>query len=327
MANSPDSSRAGRDGNRRSLRDLMDAGNGSGSAQRASAGQRPPSDPWGGDPPATDELETTSAEENERILAAFRRSQGEETAESPAAGEESFDDPVAVAEMTDENDRLRGIIGELRQLLDETTAKGGEAGNERELEYQSMLEDKGETIRGLHIRIQELEALINGEEAPAEAAADDKAPSAAEAMAQLSDEIERERCAIEQERRRLEDDRRQLREDEESMMRQMREMEMQMSKERAELARQRNELQRLHSEIRHELELAQRDAAVNERLRMLQRRSSADASSPEKPAAPKPARKSAQGTQKQPPKAPPPKTPPPKEGGGGLFRRLFGGDK
>ena len=61
-----------------------------------------------------------------------------------------------------------------------------------------------------------------------------------------------------------------------AMMRQMREMELQMAKERAELARQRNDLQRLHSEIRHELELAQRDAAVNERLRLLQRRTLTD---------------------------------------------------
>ena len=55
-------------------------------------------------------------------------------------------------------------------------------------------------------------------------------------------------------------------------MKQMREMEVQMSRERAEIARQRNEIQRLHSEIRHELELATRDATLRERLLPLQRR-------------------------------------------------------
>jgi hypothetical protein len=56
------------------------------------------------------------------------------------------------------------------------------------------------------------------------------------------------------------------------MMTQMREMEVLMAKERAELARQRNELQRLHSEIRHEIEVAQRDGLLNERLKTLQRK-------------------------------------------------------
>src|SRR5262249_5334466 len=157
---------------------------------------------------------------------------------------------------------------------DETTARGVEAEplNERETEYQAMLQDKAETIRDLHVRIQELEGIINGDSA-APAASSGPGPAAAPVdLAAVRDEMERERSSLEQERRHLEDDRRQLREDEESMMRQMREMEMQMSRERAELARQRNELQRLHSEIRHELELAQRDAAVNERLRILTRR-------------------------------------------------------
>ena len=102
---------------------------------------------------------------------------------------------------------------------------------------------------------------------------------------------------------------------------------MQMAKERAELARQRNELQRLHSEIRHELEVAQRDAGVNERLSLLRRRSQEVApadqpargkgSSGDVPATPK--KKSISGP-----------VPPKKKKGsdsGGLFGRFFNRDK
>lgn len=315
MANFPsDSSRSGRDGTRRSLRDLMD-GNGAGASfGSAASARRPPSDPWGGDPPASDEIENTSAEENESILAALRAEQGLAAEPEPTPEPEPVeDDPQAVAEMTEENERLRGIIAELRQLLDETTAKGNESSGERETEYAAMLEEKTEVIRSLYARIEELDGILGGgSSAPVETGDDGRADLSA-----MSDELERERCALEQERRRLEDDRRQLREDEESMMRQMREMELQMARERAELARQRNELQRLHSEIRHELELAQRDAAVNERLRMLHRgrQEAAEARAAEAAKqAPKPTKKSDQNSKK-----------PPESGGGGMFRRFFGG--
>jgi hypothetical protein len=77
---------------------------------------------------------------------------------------------------------------------------------------------------------------------------------------------------LQQERRVLEQETEQLKEDEAALMQQMREMEVGMSRERAELARQRNELQRLHADIRHELELAARDATLRERLIPLQRR-------------------------------------------------------
>ncbi len=321
----PDSPRSPRDG-RRSLRELMDSGNGAGQAAFRNA--RPSTEPrWDKEPDAAEDLERTSAEENEHILASLRRDPTPAKGKSPLDDDEDdapqgAADSAAVHELTDENERLRGIIAELRQLLDETTAKGNDSFEDREREYESLLEEKSELIRNLHVQMKELEEMASGNgggSAPARSGT----PDDSELLA-LSDELERERCNIEQERRTMEDDRRQLREDEEAMMRQMREMELQMAKERAELARQRNELQRLHGEIRHELELAQRDAAVNERLKLLQRRhqevtgTKSDDDAPP-PASLRPTRKSSQGTQ-------PPK--PTKPGDSGMFRRLFrGGDK
>jgi hypothetical protein len=206
--------------------------------------------------------------------------------------------------LKEENDSLRGIVAELRQML-EQGGHSGESSADMEREYQAMLEEKAEIIRELHANKQDLEKQL------AEKAAIVPTPDRNELLA-LSDELERERCQTEQERRQLEQDQNQLREDEESMMRQMREMELQMAKERAELARQRNELQRLHSEIRHELELAQRDAAVNERLKLLQRRH----------------REVEEGTSGG--DRPAPKTPTTKKDSGSgmsMFKRLFGGDK
>lgn len=304
----PDSSRNPREGGRRSLRELMEKGNGAGAAFRA-AQRQPEDEAWEEKPAQAEDLEAPSAEENASILAAVRRDQPPKMTEEEA---------VAAADLRDENERLRGIVSELRQLLDETTAKGQDDGgwSEQEKEYEAMLEDKSETIRTLHVEIQELEGQLSGE-GGGDSAPSEQQPSFSDAdLSALSDDLERERIAMQQQEKQLESDRMQLREDEDSMMRQMREMELQMAKERAELARQRNELQRLHSEIRHELELAQRDAAVNERLKLLRRNQPPE----DKDDAPvKPTKKSSQGTK--------PKKPEPGKGGSGLLGRLFGRDK
>ena len=63
----------------------------------------------------------------------------------------------------------------------------------------------------------------------------------------------------------------QLQADEEAMQMQVREMEMRMSKERAELGRQRSQLERLHSDMEREIEMANRDPGLRDRLRNLQR--------------------------------------------------------
>lgn len=159
-----------------------------------------------------------------------------------------------------ENADLRQLVAELQQLVDEAH-RAEHSWVEQQKEYESLLEEKSEVIRSLHQRVKEYEEQASVPPPPGE-----------DELIALSDELERERCKLQQDRRELEDESRQLKEDEETLMKQMREMEVSMSRERAELARQRSELQRLHAEIRHELELAARDAALRDRLLPLQRR-------------------------------------------------------
>lgn len=267
-----------------------------------------------------DEVKETSEQEHEEIL---NRVRGQEDAAAKGPDMGSIADDEEAEKLAAENQELRSIIAELRQLLDEQSSQGGQdSSEEKEREYEALLEEKTDTIRNLHVRMQELERLATepsggGGGAGGGAGAETGAQPDNDEMLALSDELERERCQLEQERRQLEADRRQLREDEEAMMRQMREMELQMAKERAELARQRNELQRLHSEIRHELELAQRDAAVNERLRLLQRRHQEVAGEEDPPKK----KSSGQTPAKQPPK----KDKDSGSSGGSIMRRFFGG--
>jgi hypothetical protein len=192
--------------------------------------------------------------------ARFQTSAPVEDQPAPDAGPADADE---VEQLRAENAALQRAVGELQQLLEEGSVQGGEAPwLERQKEYESLLDEKSEVIRGLHAKILELQQQPR----PAPAT-----PREEELLA-LSDELERERCQLDQERRQLEQERNQLKADEADLMKQMRDMEVQMARERAELARQRNEVQRLHSEIRHELELASRDATLRERLMPLQRR-------------------------------------------------------
>jgi chromosome segregation ATPase len=181
-----------------------------------------------------------------------------------AAGEAPEGDPAAdgpnVERLLAENAELNQALHELQHILEESE-KREHAWTEQQKEYESLLEEKSEVIRGLHQKLQELQEKVRIAPTPRE-----------EELIALSDELDRERCRLQQERKSLEQEKEQLQEDEEHLMKQMREMEVQMSRERAELARQRNELQRLHADIRHELELASRDATLRERLMPLQRR-------------------------------------------------------
>lgn len=162
-----------------------------------------------------------------------------------------------------DTDKLRADNADLRnrlQALEEIVAKhpanqGQDAWIARQHEYESLLEEKTEVIRALHLQLQELR---DKDSSPTAAQPND---GGSDAAGQL-DALQRE----------LEESRRQLTEDEESLMRQMRAMEMAMSRERAEMARQRTELQRLHSDLKHELDVAARNAGLRERLLPLQRR-------------------------------------------------------
>src|SRR5262249_49574014 len=134
-------------------------------------------------------------------------------------------------------------------------------------------------------------------------------------LAEMSDELEKERCQLAQDRKQLDGERQQLRDDEEALMQQMRDMEMSMAKDRAELARQRIENQRLQADVRHELDLLERgDASVKDRLAAFQRRSQEAGTRPyQSPTAPLPT-----------PTAAPMAAPPPRAANSTVFKRLFG---
>jgi chromosome segregation ATPase len=217
----------------------------------------------------------------------------------------------------DENNQLRALCLELEQALQEAATGGKNVDvNEQAREYEALLEEKSETIRQLHLHVEELQAALTDAEARVAEAAEQTedrgrghsgpAPREDELLA-LSEELERER--------------RQLQEDEQTLMDQMREMEVGMARERAELARQRNDLQRLQSDIRHELERLERNGALQSKIDNLKtklqdvtaRRGAARTEGSSGHASPPP---------------PGPASPPPAAGGPakgqGLMGRLFG---
>lgn len=214
-------------------------------------------------------------------------------------------DPAEMERLVAENSQLREIIAELRQGVDEATSKREGNWAEQQKEYESLLEEKSELIRNLHLKIQELE----GQKVPAPVT-----PKEEELLA-LNQELEGERCRIEQERRQLDEDLKQFKDDEQIMVQQMREMELQMARERAELARQRNELQRIMDEIRHEIDRVERDRGLNERLTQLRHRYN-DVSKGRVAPPPAPEAPAAQ------PQAPPEERQQARDSG--FFRRLFG---
>jgi len=211
----------------------------------------------------------------------------------PPSTPELPSDQEALEQLRLENTELRRTLAEYERALQESRQME-EAWTERQREYDSLLDEKSDVIRELHRKLQETQATP---ERPSGVA-----PREEELLA-LHDELERER--------------RQLKDDEEALMAQMRDMELQMSRERAELARQRNDLQRLHTEIRHELELAARDATLRDRLAPLQRRAQEAIS--RRGSAP-----AANPTQLMPNAGSPPAEESRKTKESGVFRRLFG---
>jgi chromosome segregation ATPase len=199
------------------------------------------------------------------------------------------------AENADLRRRLEGVEELVAALADGDTPTQAAPWEERQREYESLLEEKSEVIRALHQKIQELQE--EGGEAL-------EAPRDRRANADM-DEVEQLRAKLIEERQRLQDD-------EEALMVQMREMEMAMSRDRAELSRQRNELQRIHSDIMREVEQAGRDTGLRDRLLAMARRPQ-DASRPKTMMS-----ISLPDEQALPAEAP-------KKKNSGLFRRLFGG--
>ncbi|MFM7151579.1 MAG: hypothetical protein ACKO23_17275 [Gemmataceae bacterium] len=151
--------------------------------------------------------------------------------------------------LREENDQLRSLCGELEQALQESTQQLAELQTvlERQHELEAMVEEKTDTIRNLHMELQQIrESTELSDSSHSHLTRDPSVPAPKEdELLALSEAIER--------------DRRQLQDDEQVMMEQMRQNEMQMARERAEMARQRNDLQRLYGEIRHELERLERN--------------------------------------------------------------------
>jgi hypothetical protein len=245
-------------------------------------------EPWHDDE-VRQEMERLTAE-NQHLLAQAHAS-GQDHAEG---------DSAELEQLRRENAELRRRVDALETALLERP-ESEEDWVERQKEYEALLEEKSEVIRGLHQKIQELR------EASAASAASFAPAASAEPREQPIDPAAHEDFLLM--KRRLEEDRAQLEQDEEALEAQMRQMEMAMAKERAEMARQRSELQRLHNELRHEMELASRDAALRERLMPLQRRQQEVAG--RKGGAPEAG-------------ANPPPEPAPKKNSSGIFRRLFG---
>lgn len=155
-----------------------------------------------------------------------------------------------------ENAELRHLTEQFRQGLKEANARYEEHVRQSNEKFEAQLVAREQELgAGLEER-----AHLLAEREREIAQLKEEIASGAEAEEQL--------IAFQQE---LERERDQLKQDEGILMSQMRDMELQMSKERADLARQRNELQRLHRELKHELEIASRDAVMRERLAPLYR--------------------------------------------------------
>jgi hypothetical protein len=192
-----------------------------------------------------------------------------------------------------ENAELKLRVQELEAL---GSGKGEELWQERQREYELLVEEKSEVIRALHQKIQELqeqqESAIGG---PVPASPSHSSNLGSSTRLGQAEEILRLK-------REIEDQRKQLEQDEKDMMSQMRQMEMTMARERAEMARQRQEVQRIQADLAREIEQSSRNPELKERLNSLRRTQDKPASG----ATPGPAVK------------------PEEQKTSGFFRRIFG---
>jgi myosin heavy subunit len=165
-----------------------------------------------------------------------------------------------LAELRRENAELKVHVQELESAL---VGQDEEQWLERQREYETLLEEKSEVIRGLHLKMQERqESAIGADTVPANTVtASGTRVGQAEEILRLKRELDAQR--------------RQLEQDEQDMMGQMRQMEIAMAKERAEMARQRQEVTRLQSDLNREIENSSRDPELRERLNTLRRQNDA----------------------------------------------------
>lgn len=167
---------------------------------------------------------------------------------------------VELERLRAENAELKDMVAEYRDHIESNQLHDWE---QKIQEAEQLLTDKDALIESLQKQVLEWEEKLKTHRfVPSD---DD--------LAQMADELDKERSQFAQERKQLDQERKQLKEDEESLMKQMREMEVGMAKDRAELARQRTELHRMQVEVRHELDLLQRgDATMKDRMAQFQRR-------------------------------------------------------
>lgn len=200
------------------------------------------------------------AEINRQLLGELRP----EAASEELPAEMPIDDPAGNSEevelLRQENAGLRLRVQELEALV---SGNSEELWQERQLEYEALLEEKSEVIRSLHQQIEDMQDSVNLGSAPQ---ASSLAIGASSTRVGQAEEILRLK-------RELEEQRKQLEQDEVEMMAQMRQMELAMARERAEMARQKQEMSRLQADLTREIEQSSRDPDLRERLNTLRRRS------------------------------------------------------
>jgi len=224
----------------------------------ASESQEQPAGSWSRDTPTSGKHGTLSTQEHKDLLASLRKAQ-RPSSDSPS--------PSRAAQLQTESEELRNAVAQMQQRLEDATAPSKGSWEDREREFESILEEKSEEIRLLYMQIQERERKSNDDAKPArgEARGNDEEINA------LADELAQDQARLEEEREQVRVERDQIRADEEDLERRMQEMELQTAKSRADLVRQRNELQRLYNEVRAELEQAKQGGAVSDRVRNLER--------------------------------------------------------
>jgi SMC interacting uncharacterized protein involved in chromosome segregation len=158
------------------------------------------------------------------------------------------------------NECLQQIVAERDQQLAELNQRL--AATPPPAEPQAAAIDPAE-IEALRAQLKEKDALI--EELRASQAAESAAfPGVADRDYEA--ELTEFRRQLEADRQGLNEEIQQLRTRNAELNEVAKEAELQLSRERAQLARERVQLDRLRDEIRHELERAERDAGVRERL-------------------------------------------------------------
>lgn len=163
-----------------------------------------------------------------------------------------------------ENEQLRRLVAERDRALEEAESRPSvspeqEEANRRLTTEVSLLRQQ---LQGKDTQVRELQKQIETLKAAS--------PESME-IAEYEAELNEFRRQLEADRQTLNQELQQLRARNQELNETARQAELDLSRERAQLARERAQLDRLREEIRLELERAQRDGAVRERLASVQK--------------------------------------------------------